>query len=98
MKIILNGCYGGLGFSKAVYDELGIPHNKYGAMDNKMLGIESDDSEAYRTDVRLIAAIEKIGLNKASGDCAKLRIEEIEMPKIEDMIKNYDGKETLKYW
>jgi len=67
-------------------------------MDNEMLGIKSDDSEAYRADPSLIAVVKKLGTKKASGECSELYIKEIELPKIEDIIKNYDGKESLKYY
>jgi hypothetical protein len=97
MKIVLNGCFGGLGFSESVYKELGIKPNKYGYMDNEMLGIKSDDSEAFRADSRLIAVIEKLGTKKSSSADASLYIKEIKLPKIVDIIENYDGKETLKY-
>lgn len=97
MKIVLNGCHGGWSVSKAVYYELGLEWDGYGDLYNEDLDIESEDDMVYRADPRLIAAIEKIGIEKASGECSKLYIVEIDPPTIESMIKDYDGHETLRY-
>lgn len=94
MKIAVNRCYGGFSLKKSVYDELGIPWDGYGYLRNEDLGIESDDYMAYRTDSRLIAAIEKIGEEEASGDLSKVRI--IEIPDgVNWEIDEYDGIETI---
>lgn len=93
MKIVLNKCFGSFGVSEAVYEELGIKYG-YGYIGNEELGIKSDNYMAYRTNEKLIAAVEKIGEEKASGNLAELRI--IEIPDdIEWEIDEYDGIETV---
>lgn len=94
MKIAINGCYGGFSVSKAVYDELGFVWDRYGYLDNDIFGIEAGDYYAYRADPRLIAAIEKVGLDKASGSLAKVRI--VDIPDdVKWKISEYDGIETV---
>ena len=94
MKIALNKCYGGFGLSRAVYAELGLEWDGYGYLSNEKLGIESDDHIAYRQDPRLIAAIEKLGEDKASGAMAEIRV--VDIPDdIEWEIDDYDGVETV---
>jgi len=94
MKIAINRCYGGFGVSKAIYEELGIEWDGFGYPDNKTFGIESDDWHAYRAEPRLIAAIEKIGIDKASGDLANLEV--VDIPDgIQWFIDEYDGIESV---
>lgn len=94
MKIVINKCYGGFGLSQAVYAELGIKWDNYGYISNKHLGIESDNYMAYRQSPRLIAAIEKVGEDKASGGLAKVCV--VEIPDgIEYDIEEYDGQESI---
>ena len=94
MKIAINKCYGGFGLTKAVYDELGVKWDSYGYLNNEDLGIEDDNYYKYRTDPRLISAIEKIGEEKSSSKMAKIRI--IEIPDgIEWEIDEYDGIEDV---
>lgn len=95
MKIVINKYYGGFGLSQSVYAELGIKWDGYGYLSNKDMGIESDNYMAYRQDPRLIAAIEKVGEDKASGELAKVRV--VEIPDgIEWEIDEYDGIETIR--
>jgi len=94
MRIAVNDCWGGFSVSHAIYDILGIKWDGYGFLSNKDLGIESNNCDAYRADARLIAAIEKIGCDAASGEYAEITI--IEVPDdIEWYIDNYDGKESV---
>lgn len=94
MKIAINKCYGGFSLSKAVYANLGIEWDRYGYLSNEDLGIESDNYMAYRQDPRLIAAIEKVGEGKASGEMAKVCV--VEIPDgVEWEIYEYDGIETI---
>lgn len=95
MKIAVNKCFGGFGVSKAVYKELGLKWDGYGYPTNEDFGIESDNSKAYRSNSKLISAIEKLGVKKSSGDMAELRI--VEIPDgIEYEIDEYDGRETIR--
>jgi hypothetical protein len=94
MKIAINKCYGGFGLSQAIYSELGIKWDGYGHLSNKDMGIKSDNYMAYRQDPRLIAAIEKVGEDKASGKLARVRV--VEIPDgVAWEIDEYDGIETI---
>lgn len=94
MKVAINSCWGGFGLSKAVYKELKLKWDGYGYITNEDLGIKSDDYDAYRSDKRLIKAIEKVGIENASGNLANVRI--VEIPDgIEYEIDNYDGMESI---
>lgn len=94
MKIAVNKCFGGFSVSKEVYDKLGLEWDGYGFLSNNDLGIASDDYLAYRSDSKLIAAIESVGINNASGPSAKVRI--VDIPDdIEWEIDEYDGIETV---
>lgn len=94
MKIVLNKCYGGFSVSEAVYNELGFKWDGYGYLNNELFGIENNDCIAYRANEKLIAAIEKIGEEKASGSYAELRV--VEVPDdIEWEIDDHDGIEIL---
>jgi hypothetical protein len=94
MKIAINKCHGGFSLSEAVYAELGIKWDDYGYLSNEDLGITSDNYLAYRQDPRLIAAIENVGKEYASGGLAKVRI--VEIPDdVNWEIKEYNGIETI---
>lgn len=94
MKIAVNKCFGGFALSKELYNILGIEWDGYGYLDNGDLGIKSDNYLAYRSDPRLIEAIEKIGEEKASGALAKVCI--VDIPDgIEWEIDEYDGIESI---
>lgn len=94
MKVVINTCFGGFSVTKDVYDELGLKWDKYGYLENEDFNIDSHDYNAYRSDQRLIAAIEKIGAKEASGSMASLRI--VEIPDgVEWKIDNYDGNEHV---
>ncbi len=94
MKVVLNKRFGGFGLTKIVFEELGIDWDGYGYLSNEDMGIESTDYNAYRTDERLIKAIEKIGLGESSASLASLQI--VDIPDdIEWEIDDYDGIETV---
>jgi hypothetical protein len=100
MKIVINKCFGGLGFSRKLFDKLGIPwptwcHDDHAHIRNEDLGIVSEDYEAFRTDPRLIQAIEELGEKESSGKLAKVHI--IEIPDgIQYEIDEYDGVESVE--
>jgi hypothetical protein len=94
IKVIVNGCYGGLGFSRLVYEKLGIKWDNYGYLDNEKLDIESKNYQEFRTSLKLIKVIEEIGLKEASGSHAELRIAEIP-DDVEWEIDEYDGIESV---
>ena len=95
IKIIVNGCYGGLGFSRLVYEKLGIKWDNYGYLDNEKLKIESENYEEFRTSLELIKVIEEIGIGAASGTHADIRIAEVP-DDVEWEIDEYDGIETVR--
>lgn len=53
------------------------------------------DMDIERTDSDLVAVVEELGSEKASGDCAKLAIEELE-PGTLYRITEYDGYESIE--
>lgn len=82
MKVVINTCYGGFSLTQQVYDELGLEWAK------------GDVGYAPRANPRLIAAIEKIGVEAASGECAELKI--VDIPDdIQWEIEEYDGMESI---
>ena len=94
MKIAVNRCFGGFCVSGAVFKELGKDWDGYGFLCNKDFGIEESLSDAYRAHPDLIAAIEAVGVEKASGELAKLEI--VDIPDgISWEIDEYDGLETV---
>lgn len=98
IKVIVNKCYGGLTFSKVVFDKLGLGHKykeKYGGIDNSLLGIISEDPEAFRTDKRLIECIESIGEKESSGPCASIRILEFD---VRVDIEDFEGMESVAFY
>jgi hypothetical protein len=97
MKVLLNKCYGGFGLSEKVYHEMGWEWDNYGfGYSHYEIHDEIYDEMKMRTDPKLIAAIEKIGLEESSGICAKIFIEEIDDDTSFE-IDGYDGYERLRY-
>ena len=96
MKVVINRCYGGFGVSEAVYKELGLKWDGYGFLDNEDFGIFYDaDYYAFRQDPQLIAVIEKLGTEKASGSGSNLKI--VDIPDDVDWyIRDYDGLEAVE--
>lgn len=95
MKIVKNSCFGGFSVSAEVYKELGIQWDEYGYISNEDLGIKDAGYYAYRSDPRLIKAIEKVGLEASSGSHAELEI--VDIPDdIKYEIDDYDGVETIR--
>lgn len=83
MKIVINGCYGGYGLSKAAYEELGLEWDDY--------GFEFIDQ---RDNPKLVACVEKLGA-AASATHAQLYV--VEIPDDVDWyISDYDGVESIE--
>jgi hypothetical protein len=97
MKIAINSCYGGFSVSEEVYNELGFKWDGYGFVYGTPLEEKYKDASnyyAYRAAPELIAAIEKVGLDKASGELSKIKI--VDIP--DDVaweIDEYDGYERV---
>ena len=63
-------------------------------MSNKLLGIDDDNFDAYRTNKRLINAVEKLGSKASSGQVAILKV--IEIPDdVKWELDEYDGFEHV---
>lgn len=93
MKVVINRCYGGFSVSELVFEKLGVEYDGYGYIDTE-LGYKEHDTEKIRSDPRLIAAIEAVGLEAASGRHASLTI--VDIPdNIDWYIDEYDGIETV---
>ena len=89
MKVAYNACHGGFTLSKAACEELSkrkgkpIDYYDYYACD-----------DLSRTDSDLIAVIENLGSEKASGSYSEIRIKEIP-DGVEYEITEYDGFEDV---
>lgn len=99
MKVVINKCFGGFSVSDAVMEKLGFPLTKedrgrnWHSLENSDFGIESPDYNAYRSDPRLVAAVEELGA-EADGKYAELQA--IEIPDgVEFVIEEYDGNEWV---
>jgi len=91
MKVLVNKCYGGFSFSKELYEQLGLEWDKYGYLHGEQFG----RGDEIRTNPEVIAAVEAIGVERASGECASLCI--VEIPDgIDWYIDEYDGWETVR--
>lgn len=99
MKVVINVCFGGFSVSDAVMEKLGFPiteervgHN-WNYLDNSDFGLESPEYKAFRSDPRLVAAVEELG-TAADGALAELRV--VELPDgVEWTIEEYDGTEWV---
>ena len=80
-KVVISVCYGGFGLSDEAMKWL------------EKVGV-SDDEPLERHDPRLVKCVETLGSQKASGEYADLRIEEIDG----DMYRvcEYDGFEWVE--
>ena len=101
-KIVYNACYGGFGLSDeavSLYLDLkGMVYTKVKALWGYNYEIEDKLDFYYgdikRSDPTLVQVIEILG-DKANGDCAKLRIEEV-ADGTPYRIFEYDGMETVE--
>jgi hypothetical protein len=102
-KVVYNACFGGFSLSNEAMDrmvELGYslePNPKYNSNSNSKYGDSSQKYKCWgyvdcpRHHPILVQVVEELG-EKASGNCANLRIEEVEgIYRIDE----YDGIETV---
>jgi len=104
-KVVLNSCYGGFGLSEEAIQMLIDKHGleldselDYGYVDNDDFGIEDENYEAYRMDKRLVSVVEELGVKKASGKHAELRVVIVPDEVVEVHgwhIDDYDGIESV---
>lgn len=101
-KIVYNACYGGFGLSEeavSLYLDLkGMVYTKVKRYWGYTFEVEGDP-EFYqegikRSDPILVQVVETLG-EKANGDCAKLRLEEV-ADGTHYRISEYDGMETVE--
>lgn len=84
-KIILNGCWGGYGWSDKALAEI-----------NKRSDVTYRSSyDVPRRDPIAIAVLEEFGSEFCSGPSSRLRIEEYDADLFEGYINDYDGQESL---
>lgn len=104
MKVIINRCFGGFSVSEEVYKKLGLEWDNYGYIEltdyfedkYNYDNMSYDDYYlAVRSDPALIKAVEELGVEKASGSFAELKI--VEIPDDAKVyISNYDGIESIE--
>lgn len=87
MKILINGCYGCIGFSKGFKEFHPEFFDEYGWFDHY--------NQALRSNQKLIAAVERYGIEEACGKHAKLEITEIPDEATDYYVNEYDGMETV---
>jgi hypothetical protein len=99
-KVVYNNCFGGFGLSNEAMDrmvELGYTGftlnsehkpNKKSMFNHKYF----EEYDISRHDPILVQVVEELG-NNANGDCAELRIQEVNGPY---RIDEYDGNETVQ--
>ena len=102
-KVVLNSCFGGFSLSKDAIQMLIDKHGldidgDYGFVGNDDFGIVDDNIDAYRMDKRLISVVKKLGVDKASGKSAALRIVSVPDDVVDIHgwhISDYDGCESV---
>jgi len=92
MKVVINSNYGGFSIGEKVYEKLGFKWDGYGYPDNDDFGIKNDNYKAYRSDKRLIEALESLPKEDWGNEDLKI----VEIPDgIEFEIDEYDGWESI---
>ena len=84
-RIVYNACYGGFGLSEEAMTLIRLWHN-----DQSL-----EERDLKRTDAFMLTAIDTIGLARASGDYASLKIRELPEG-TKWRIDEYDGFEEVK--
>ena len=102
-KVVLNSKFGGFGLSKDAVQMLNDRFDldidsDYGYVDNDDFGIKDDNHDAYRMDHRLISVVQDLGMDKASGQYAALRVVKVPDDVVDIHgwhISDYDGCESV---
>ncbi len=110
-KIVFNNCYGGFSLSREAillarelsgnpkWGGVTIKGDLYEEKDGTTTPCEHDfgfvDHEIPRHDPILVKVVEQLGSERASGECAKLEIEEVR-DGTAYRIDEYDGNETVR--
>ena len=107
-KVVYNACYGGFSLSReAVLLGRKLSGNPNwngpcikGDFYEKGIPVEFDychlDDDISRDDPILVQVVEQLGFNKASGECARLRVVEMEAG-TKYRIDEYDGYESIEF-
>lgn len=85
-KMILNGCWGGYGWSEEALAELRIRTGR--SFDRFGFNVPRDDAYA-------VALLEEKGSKFCSGPSSRLRVEEYDADLFEAYVDDYDGQESL---
>ena len=85
-KMILNGCWGGYGWSEEALDVLRIRTGR--SFDRWGFNVPRDDAYA-------VALLEEKGSEFCSGPSSRLRVEEYDADLFEAYVDDYDGQESL---
>lgn len=85
MKVVINTCFGGFSVSEEVYDRMGKDWDGYGYRYN----------DGSRANPDLIAVIEELGSERASGRCAQLKVIDIPDDATDWELNEYDGAEEI---
>ncbi|MNS99306.1 hypothetical protein D3C72_1337050 [compost metagenome] len=97
-KILYNTCYGGFGFSDELLAMFGIYKDE--KLSHKaqytQAGAAFCDNIDNRSKPEVIASVERMGLEAASGECCRLAIYEAEDDEIVE-ITSFDGRETVRF-
>lgn len=89
VEVLVNQCYGGFSFSEEFAKHYGTRPYEYAD--------SSCEDKWHRADPLLIQAVKDFGLDRATGDCARLQIAVLDNTK-EWVIEDYeDGLEWFKY-
>jgi len=101
MKIVINTCFGGFGFSNLAVSEyaklsgMRVQVDEFG--DYKLINVDGEYVPTWRikrNDLILVKIVERLG-DEASGSCSRLEI--VEVPAGEKYrIIEYDGNESIE--
>lgn len=90
-KVVYNNCFGGFSLSKEAAKMLNKLKGE--VVCDLEYGYIEDKNAVPRHDKDLVAVVEKLGSERASGECAYLKIAEIDSNIYR--IDNYDGAENV---
>lgn len=110
MKVVINKCHGGFGFSKEAYDYLGLEWDGYGFVGyfSKIYDVLFSEDEEYKKGLwckdwykllrchpKVIECVETLGEEVASGGGSELKV--VEIPDgIEWFVNEVAGKEWIE--
>ena len=94
MKVVINVCFGGFSVSEAAAEFMAARGNVIAKGDLQRAAFYGWLYGVERNDPDLVAAVETLGSESASGMCAELKV--VDIPDgIEYEIAEYDGNERV---